>query len=357
MMENTTAFSAQNKYNTDDRPATVCWCPFLPEEKISTLTTVYILQHPQEELRKLKTAPMLKQSLVEGKCHIIRGKKFGPKRRYEECLNLAEVLRSPNTLLLFPGDDAVDVQVLPSNQSYNLVVIDGTWSQARGMYANNELLKLPKKVQIASDRKSLYVIRTQPTDTSLSTLESVAIALATLERRPELVQVLTAPLEALCEFQLSHGAVPHQSKEYRIAHGQWTKMLPKSLQRRLERERRLEIEKQTPTLKSVFSGDSNDSVRESVHCVGKGLPVDSNDSVRESVHSVGKGLLVDNEESDVDKPLAGCFNTDCDIDVDNSLVICQLDISEHDDVKHVLSEKELDSVVRKCEQTCALPCS
>jgi len=35
-----------------------------------------------QELRKLKTAPMLDQSLEEGKCHIMRGKKFGPRKRY-----------------------------------------------------------------------------------------------------------------------------------------------------------------------------------------------------------------------------------------------------------------------------------
>ena len=52
-----------------------------------------------------------------------------------------------------------------------------------------------------------------------------------------LSQLLTAPLEALCNFQLEHGAVEHQSKEYKIHHGLWKKTLPRKLIRRMEKEK------------------------------------------------------------------------------------------------------------------------
>lgn len=66
--------------------------------------------------------------------------------------DLQDILRDPKTLLLFPGDDATDVQEIASDRvtQHNLVVLDGTWSQARGMYANNKLLKIPRKVHSLS---------------------------------------------------------------------------------------------------------------------------------------------------------------------------------------------------------------
>ena len=53
----------------------------------------------------------------------------------------------PNTLLLYPDTDAVDIRELPPLEAgYNLVLLDGTWTQAKGMYLHNPLLHVPKKV-------------------------------------------------------------------------------------------------------------------------------------------------------------------------------------------------------------------
>lgn len=63
--------------------------------------------------------------------------------------DLSEILQLPNTVLLFPGDDAVDISELPIlDDPYNLVALDGTWTQAKGMYINNALLKIPRKVYL-----------------------------------------------------------------------------------------------------------------------------------------------------------------------------------------------------------------
>lgn len=216
------------------RPITVCWCPYLPKERLDVKTNIYILQHPYETSRRLKTAPMLCQGLVPGKCRIFVGKKFS-EHRYPE---VNEILKAANTLLLYPGDDATDIQNLPLQyHTYNLVILDGTWAQAKNIYCANKILSYPRKVQINDNPISKYVIRTQPTDSALSTLESAAVAISVLENRPDIFEILTKPLEAMCDFQMKFGAVQHQSKTYKIENGLWNKPLSKKFLKRKEQEK------------------------------------------------------------------------------------------------------------------------
>ena len=73
------------------------------------------------------------------------------KRRFNYFRNsdLASIFESPNTVLLFPSDDALDIQDLPPlEQGYNILILDGTWTQAKGMYIHNPILHVPQKVII-----------------------------------------------------------------------------------------------------------------------------------------------------------------------------------------------------------------
>ncbi|XP_064608497.1 tRNA-uridine aminocarboxypropyltransferase 2-like [Liolophura sinensis] len=225
------------------RPLTVCWCPYLPHEPIDVTTTVWILQHPLEESRVLRTAPILYHSLKPGQCKIFRGKRFTKERHSE----VWRTLHDPETLLLYPGPDASDLNSVPSptlSSPHNLVILDGTWSQAKGLYHQNPSLWNLKKVQIRQSGCSKYVIRSQPTDACLSTLETAAIALSVLEDKPCIQEVLTRPLVALCEFQLQHGAVPHQSKAFQIQAGTYTKALSKSVRKRMAKQQQQQQRKE-----------------------------------------------------------------------------------------------------------------
>ncbi|GBM45084.1 DTW domain-containing protein 2 [Araneus ventricosus] len=201
------------------RPKTVCWCPFLPREPLDVKSSIIILQHPGEEKRCLRTAPMLEHSLPKENFLLLKG------RRFSSAVNerLKAVFSSPNTVLCYPGPEAVDIETLPkvneNNSGYNVIILDGTWPQAKSLYANCDELKKIKQIQINSDGASEYVIRTQPTEKSLSTVETAALALSILEGKPDLKDALLQPLKALCSFQLAHGAVTHQSKEFLIRSG------------------------------------------------------------------------------------------------------------------------------------------
>ncbi|KAL7843929.1 hypothetical protein SRHO_G00224680 [Serrasalmus rhombeus] len=219
------------------RPEKVCLCPFLPVDPLEVSTCLYIVQHPAEESRVLRTVPLLAACLPKGKCNVLVGRRFNEERHPE----LAAVCRDKHTLILYPGSDAENLEELGrdfTTSPHNVIIIDGTWSQAKDMFLRNALFRLPKQVQLNSAPSSQYVIRTQPTNMCLSTLECAAVTLSIMERNQAIQEVLLKPLRALCSFQLQHGAQVHHSKEHLLKNGLYDKPMPKN-KRKIKRMQKL----------------------------------------------------------------------------------------------------------------------
>ncbi|CAD6995681.1 unnamed protein product [Ceratitis capitata] len=230
----------RDKCDKCKRPVVVCWCRSLPNPPLNIKSSIVILQHPAEEKRTLRTALMLQLGLEPGKCIVYKGKRFPSSKNLAE---LEPVLNSPNSLLLYPSKDSVPIECVNTQSvsmgdlsfesaSFTLVLIDGTWPQAKAIYASSPMLHRMRQVKLIAAGNSDYIIRTQPTEGCLSTLETAAQALSILERRTELRQLLIRPLHTLC-VQIDNGAVEHQSKEFRIKNQQYPKQIGKRLNRLL----------------------------------------------------------------------------------------------------------------------------
>jgi DTW domain-containing protein YfiP len=65
-----------------------------------------------------------------------------------------------------------------------LVVIDGTWSQAKALWWRNAWLTKLKRIVLRPGAPSLYGrLRKEPRQEALSTIESVALALGKIDRK------------------------------------------------------------------------------------------------------------------------------------------------------------------------------
>ena len=114
------------------RPATVCYCAALT--RIETATRVVILQHPRERDMPIGTARMASLCLPHAELHV--------GVRWDASAPLAAALADPARppILLYPGPCARDILRDPPAGPVTLVVVDGTWSQAKTVVRDNPVL-------------------------------------------------------------------------------------------------------------------------------------------------------------------------------------------------------------------------
>ena len=180
------------------RPATVCYCS--PVRPVPTRTRVVLLQHPRERDVAIGTARMASLCLPASELHVGVHWRGSPA--------LARALGDPSRppALLYPGPGAIDVLRHPPPGPVTLVVIDGTWWQAKKvMRENPELAALPRYTFVPPT-PSEYRIRREPQPTYVSTLEALVHVLGALEGDPDRFRALLAPFRAMVDAQLAFEA-------------------------------------------------------------------------------------------------------------------------------------------------------
>jgi DTW domain-containing protein YfiP len=155
---------------------------------------VVVLQHPRERRVGIGTARMAHLCLPNSLLRV--GIDFADD---------AEVTRAlaGGAFLLFPGPVAHDLHTLPAHaRPGTLVVVDGTWSQARKLVHRNPMLAaLPRVAFVPQKVSDYHAIRREPAPHCVSTIEALAEVLAVLEPDAAPFRNLLDPLHALVARQ------------------------------------------------------------------------------------------------------------------------------------------------------------
>jgi DTW domain-containing protein YfiP len=170
---------------------------------IETATRIVLLQHPRERDVPIGTARMASLCLPMSELHVGVSVAESPA--------LVRALRDPArpAVLLYPGEGAIDVVKNPPRGPVTLVVVDGTWSQAKKIVKNDpELARLPRYA-FTPARPSEYRIRREPSDECVSTIEALMQVLGALEGDPDRFRALLEPFRAMVEMQIEHAKNKH----------------------------------------------------------------------------------------------------------------------------------------------------
>ena len=177
------------------RPASVCYCAALP--RLDTSTKIVILQHPRERDMPIGTARMASLCLPRAELHVgVRWGEHGALARA-----LGDATQPP--ILLYPGPGAKDILREPPRGPVTLVVVDGTWSQAKNVVRDNPILHALPRYAFATPEPSHYRIRREPRAEYVSTIEALMHVLGALEGEPARFRSLLDPLYAMVDAQLA----------------------------------------------------------------------------------------------------------------------------------------------------------
>ncbi len=164
---------------------------------IQTTTRVVLLQHPRERDVPIGTARMAALCLPNAELHV--GVRWGGSAALARALSD----RARPAVLLYPGEGAIDVASHPPAGPVTLVVVDGTWWQARKVIRENpELAALPRYT-FAPPTPSEYRIRKEPDAACVSTIEALVHVLGVLEGDKKRLSALLAPFRAMVDAQIA----------------------------------------------------------------------------------------------------------------------------------------------------------
>lgn len=190
-----------------ERPVSVCYCATLTQ--IETRSRIVILQHPRERGKPIGTAHMVHLCLPGSSLHV--------GAQWDDSDVLRDACADPGrpAVLLFPGPGARDVLRDPPTTPVTLIVVDGTWSQARSVVRRNPRLAELPRFAFEAPEPTNYRIRKEPRAEYVSTLESLVHVLGALEGDARRFRALMRPMNAMVDAQIAakaRAALPRSAR-------------------------------------------------------------------------------------------------------------------------------------------------
>jgi hypothetical protein len=191
------------------KPLPLCICDSVTP--IDNRIALLILQHPQEQDRALGTAQLaamhFKDAVVKvGLSWPSLAKALGrpvadPSRWAVLYLGSAKVadLDTDRDIVAIDRKGAVEAnQRAILSDVVGVVLLDGTWSQAKALWWRNAWMLKCQRVILGPKRPSRYgELRREPRRDGLSTIEAAGMLLAGLEKRPDIGETLDASFERM----------------------------------------------------------------------------------------------------------------------------------------------------------------
>src|SRR6202051_891690 len=203
------------------KPLPLCICDSI--EPIENKISILILQHPQEQDRALGTARLMalhfKNAVVRiGLSWPSLSKALGrpvhdPSRwavLYLGSAKVAELETDRDIVAINRKGEIEDNQRAILRDIEGVVLLDGTWSQAKALWWRNAWMLKCQRVILGPARPSRYgQLRREPRRDGLSTIEAAAMRLASLEKRPDIAETLHASFERmLAKYREAQSVLP-----------------------------------------------------------------------------------------------------------------------------------------------------
>lgn len=191
------------------KPLALCVCDFA--EPIDNRIRVVILQHPQEQDKLLGTARLALRHLARGDLRIglswpslakAVGREVDPKKWAILYLGPADGnLPAGQEVVLFEGGGRpVEDQTRALRGLEGIIVLDGSWSQAKTLWWRNPWVLKARRAVIVPNTPSLYgKLRKEPRREGLSTLEAVGFLLSRLEKKPDIEKTMISTFRRMLQ--------------------------------------------------------------------------------------------------------------------------------------------------------------